>query len=173
MILRSALAALAAALALAACSKEEAAVPPPHRTEAGATGYYCGMLLTEHPGPKGQILLKSRQDPVWFTSVRDTFTFLALPEEPKDVTAVYVSDMGRAASWEQPGDDNWIAARRAVYVLGSDREGGMGGPEAVPFADEAAARSFIGEHGGRIAGFDEAKAAIADAGRTPGPAGAE
>ena len=127
------------------------------------------MLLSEHAGPKGQILLKSRTDPVWFTSVRDTFTFLALPEEPKDVAAVYVSDMGRAASWERPGDA-WIAAQQAVYVLGSDREGGMGGPEAVPFGDEAAARAFIAEHGGRILRFEEAKAAIADAARPPGPA---
>ena len=149
---------------LAGCGKEEtAAVPPPVATAADATGHYCGMLLAEHSGPKGQILLKSGSDPVWFTSVRDTFTFLALPEEPKDVAAVYVSDMGKAPSWEKPGDTNWILADRAVYVIDSDQEGGMGGAEAVPFGDEAAAKSFVAQHGGKIIGLEDAKAVMAEA----------
>jgi copper chaperone NosL len=148
---------------LAGCGKEEAAeVPPPVATAPDATGRYCGMLLAEHSGPKGQILLKSGGDPVWFTSVRDTFTFLALPEEPKDVAAVYVSDMAKAPSWEKPGDQNWILADKAVYVVESDRVGGMGGAEAIPFGDEAAAKSFTSEHGGRIVGLEDAKAAMTE-----------
>lgn len=151
--------------ALAGCGREEAAtVPLPVATAADATGHYCGMLLAEHSGPKGQILLKSGDDPVWFTSVRDTFTFLALPEEPKDVAAVYVSDMGKAPSWEKPGDQNWILADTAVYVVESDRVGGMGGVEAVPFGDEASARSFVGQHGGRVVSFADAKDAMAKEG---------
>jgi len=150
---------------LAGCGKEEAAtVPAPVATAADATGHYCGMLLAEHSGPKGQILLKSGGDPVWFTSVRDTFTFLALPEEPKDVAAVYVSDMGKAPSWEKPGDQNWILADKAVYVVESDQAGGMGGAEAVPFGDEASAKAFVGQHGGRIVPFGDAKEAMAKEG---------
>jgi len=148
---------------LAGCGKEEAAkVPPPVATAPDATGRYCGMLLAEHSGPKGQILLQSGEKPVWFTSVRDTFTFLALPEEPKDIAAVYVSDMGKAPSWEKPGDTNWILADKAVYVIESDQVGGMGGAEAVPFGEEAAAKAFIGEHGGRIVGLEDAKAAMTE-----------
>jgi copper chaperone NosL len=110
---------------LAGCGKEEsAAVPPPVATAADATGHYCGMLLAEHSGPKGQILLKSGGDPVWFTSVRDTFTFLALPEEPKDVAAVYVSDMGKAPSWEKPGDQNWILAETTLLRTSTVRSDG-------------------------------------------------
>lgn len=153
---------LGLALIASACSKEEAAVVPPAQTMAAdATGYYCGMLLSEHSGPKGQILLASGGDPVWFTSVRDTFNFLRLPEEPKDVAAVYVSDMGAAATWEQPGADNWIPAAGAVFVIDSDREGGMGGAEAVPFGKQDAATAFVAAHGGRIVGFEDAKAALA------------
>jgi len=152
-------------LILPGCSEEKAAeVPPPVATAPDATGRYCGMLLAEHAGPKGQILLKSGGDPVWFTSVRDTFTFLALPEEPKDVAAVYVSDMGKAPSWEKPGDSNWILADKAIYVVESDRIGGMGGVEAVPFGDKAAADTFIERHGGRIVPFDDAKQAMAKEG---------
>jgi copper chaperone NosL len=161
LLIRAAL--LASVILAAACSKDESAeTPPPVATAPDATGHYCGMLLAEHAGPKGQILLASGDTPVWFTSVRDTFTFLSLPEEPKDVAAVYVSDMGKAPSWEKPGDTNWILADRAVYVIESDQTGGMGGAEAVPFGDEAAATSFIAAHGGRIVALDDAKAAMAE-----------
>jgi len=155
--------ALAGLLVLAACSKQEEAIPAPHAMAAEATGYYCGMLLTEHGGPKGQILLRGTDTPVWFTSVRDTINFLRLPEEPKDIGAIYVSDMAKAPSWEDPGGENWIAAGDAVYVVGSDRQGAMGGAEAVPFGAKDAAAAFASEHGGKVVGFDEARAALAEA----------
>lgn len=165
-LLRAAL--LVGLLVATACSEEEkAAVPPPVATSPEATGHYCGMLLAEHAGPKGQILLASSGKPVWFTSVRDTFTFLALPEEPKDIAAVYVSDMGKAPSWEEPGDQNWILADKASYVVESDQVGGMGGAEAVPFGDETAAKAFVEQHGGRIVPFAEAKEAMAKEGAQP------
>jgi copper chaperone NosL len=154
---------LAGALLAAACSQEkDAEVPQSVTMPPDATGHYCGMLLTEHAGPKGQILLVSGGNPVWFTSVRDTFTFLSLPEEPKDIAAIYVSDMAKAPTWEKPGDNNWILADQAHYVIESDQVGGMGGAEAVPFGDEAAAKSFVAEHGGRIVAFEAAKAAMSE-----------
>ena len=156
--------ALAMLAVLAGCSKQEAhSVPPAHTLTADATGHYCGMLLSEHAGPKGQILLTGADMPVWFTSVRDTLTFLALPEEAKTIAAVYVSDMAKAPSWDKPGDDNWILAGDAVFVVGSDRQGGMGGAEAVPFSTEAAAQGFVGQHHGRIVRFDEAAKSVAAA----------
>jgi copper chaperone NosL len=163
VIVRS-IVALAVLGALTSCSDEGAGEPPPpHSLTQDATGHYCGMLLAEHAGPKGQILLASRTEPVWFSSVRDTLTFLQLPEEPKDVAAIYVSDMANAPSWEQPGGDNWILAEAAFFVVGSDREGGMGGAEAVPFSSEPAARAFAREHGGRVVAFDEAAKDLAGA----------
>jgi copper chaperone NosL len=145
----------------AACSEEKAA-PLPQAITSDSIGYYCGMMLAEHAGPKGQILLESGKSPVWFSSVRDTFTFLRLPEEAKDVAAVYVSDMAKAPSWDEPGAENWIAAAGAVFVVGSDQQGGMGGIEAVPFSAKDAATAFVAEHGGRVVGFEEATAAMAE-----------
>ena len=160
MIPRMLIAAVALAV-LAACSKEEArVVPPAHSLTADATGHYCGMLLAEHAGPKGQILLEGQDDPVWFSSVRDTLTFLNLPEEPKTIAAVYVSDMAKAASWEQPGADNWTLAGDAFFVVGSSRQGGMGGTEAVPFSTEPAAQAFVQQYGGRIARLDDATKSV-------------
>jgi copper chaperone NosL len=87
--------------------------------------------------------------------VRDTIAFTVLPDEPKDIQAIYVSDMGKAPSWEKPGADNWVEARKALFVIESRVKGGMGGDEAVPFSDRAAAEKFVDENGGRIVAFDQ------------------
>lgn len=145
--------ALLTALALAGC-KEDAARPAAHTLTDDAIGHYCGMMLTEHEGPKGQILLKGSDAPVWFSSARDTIAFTLLPEEPKDIAAIYVSDMGAAPSWAEPGADNWTDARTATFVIGSDAEGAMGGTEAVPFAEKAKAEAFAAARGGQLVAFD-------------------
>lgn len=143
-------------LALAGCGEKEAAkLPPPHRMTADAVGHYCGMNVLEHPGPKGQIFAASLIEPVWFSSVRDTLAFTMLPDEPKDIQAIYVSDMGKAPSWDKPGAENWVEARKAQFVIGSRVKGGMGGDEAVPFSDKSAAEKFVAENGGRIVAFSD------------------
>ncbi len=140
---------------LASCGEEQTAkVPPPQELTAAAVGHYCGMQVTEHPGPKAQILLTGRDDPVWFSSARDAFAFTMLPEEPKNIAAIYVTDMGKAASWDDPGPETWVEARTAVFVVGSSRRGGMGAEEVVPFAEEAAAREFAARYGGEVVPFD-------------------
>ncbi|MDJ1158199.1 nitrous oxide reductase accessory protein NosL [Chelatococcus sp. SYSU_G07232] len=149
--------ALLSALVLAGCGQQETAgaPPPPQPLTREALGAYCGMNVLEHPGPKGQIILASRLSPVWFSSARDALAFTMLPEEPKDIAAIYVSDMGRAPSWEEPGATNWIDARKALFVIESRLRGGMGAAEAVPFAERAAAERFVTENGGRIVAFDD------------------
>ena len=87
--------------------------------------------------------------------MRDTLAFTMLPDEPKDIQAIYVSDMGKAPNWDKPGVDNWIEARKALFVIGSRARGGRGGDEAVPFSDRAAAEKFVAENGGRIVTFDQ------------------
>jgi copper chaperone NosL len=137
------------------CGDEDsaAAVPPPVALTQEAIGHFCGMSLVEHPGPKGQILLRGNGRPVWFSSARDAIAFIYLGEEAKMISAIYVSDMGRAESWDVPGATNWVEARRAYFVLGSDRRGGMGAEEAVPFSDASAAARFATTHGGRVLAF--------------------
>ncbi len=147
--------ALVMPIALAACQKEQANLPAPRKMTAEAIGHYCGMNLFEHPGPKGQIFAASLIEPIWFSSVRDTIAFTMLPDEPKDIQAIYVSDMGKAPSWDKPGADNWVESRKALFVIGSRAKGGMGGDEAVPFSDRAAAEKFAAENGGRIVTFEQ------------------
>jgi copper chaperone NosL len=142
--------------ALAACEQEVADAPPkPYELTGDAIGHYCGMTVLEHAGPKGQIIVASRADPVWFTSVRDTVAFTMLPEEPKDIRAIFVSDMAKAPSWDNPGPNNWIDARKAFFVIESRVKGGMGAAEAVPFSQRPDAEKFAAENGGRVVTFEE------------------
>jgi copper chaperone NosL len=151
------LAAFAGALVLAGCNDQKTAEapPPPQEMTASAVGRYCGMNVVEHPGPKGQIILASQKEAVWFSSARDAISFTMLPEEPKDIRAIYVSDMAKAPDWDEPGVTNWVDAKQAFFVVGSRMKGGMGGDEAVPFSDRGAAEKFSAENGGRVMAFAE------------------
>lgn len=144
--------AIAAAALVAGCGQEAAPPPMPLPDEVtyASVGRYCGMTLADHEGPKGQIHLQGQAEPVWFSSVRDTIAFTRLPEEPRDIAAIYVNDMGRARNWAQPEPGTWIDARKAWFVIDSDVRGGMGAPEAVPFSDQAAAEAFQAQHRGRV-----------------------
>ena len=145
-----------AALALAACKPEAAAeLPAPTVMTEEAVGYYCQMNLFEHEGPKAQIHVAGMPQPLWFSQVRDAIAYTRLPEETDEVTAFYVSDMGRAESWADPGADNWVAAEQAYFVIESRQTGGMGAPEAVPFGDLAKAEAFAAEKGGRVVALAE------------------
>ena len=139
---------------LAACEKTQITETLPAQTlTRDANGYYCLMTVVNHDGPKGQIILTDNDQALWFTSVRDTIAFTLSPEEPKNIAAIYVNDMSDA-NWDNPGADNWIDARNAWYVLGSERSGGMGAPEAVPFSTKAVAESFAKQHGGTVYAFN-------------------
>jgi copper chaperone NosL len=152
---------LLATLLLIGCNQDAAnsVVPPPVALSRDAMGVFCGMNLLEHPGPKGQIITASRLDPFWFTSVRDTVAFTLMPDQPRDIRAIYVSDMARAPSWEQPGVTNWIDARKAFFVIESRKQGGMGAAEAVPFGNRDSAGAFVAANGGKVVTFTEIPAA--------------
>lgn len=139
---------------LAACEEEETPPPPPQELSADDISHYDQMIVVAHAGPKAQILLESQEEPVWFSSVRDAFAFHVLPEEPRDIAAIYVTDMARADSWETPGPGVWIEARDAFFVIGSEMRGGMGAEEPVPFGTEEAADAFAQEHGGEVVAFE-------------------
>ena len=141
---------------LAGCGEEtKSRAPAPQEISDNSIGHYCGMSLPEHAGPKGQVFVADRKSPYWFSSVREVFAFVALPEEPKNVLAIYVNDMGKAKDWNQPERGTWIDARRAWYVIGSDWHGGMDVDEAIPFGDQGKARQFAASRGGRLVRFDD------------------
>jgi copper chaperone NosL len=144
-------------LTLAQCKpdRQDAGLPTPREITDASVGQFCGMSLTEHAGPKGQIFVRDLPDPYWFATVRDAFAFAMLPEMPKAITAIYVNDMARAQDWDQPEPGTWVEAHQAFYVIDSDRRSGMQTEEAIPFGKDAAARNFAAANGGRIVRFAE------------------
>lgn len=139
-----------------ACSDEQTtAAVEPVTMSAEALGHYCQMNVLEHDGPKAQVHLAGNPHPIWFVQIRDAFAFDRMPEQDADVAAIFVNDMGASdATWVMPGADNWIPAATAVYVIGSDRRGGMGVPDFIPFAETETARQFAARHGGEVVTFD-------------------
>jgi copper chaperone NosL len=161
---------LLATLLLGGClEKSDGPVPSPQELSSNSIAAFCGMSLAEHPGPKAQLFLKGQAEPVWFASVRDMFAYTLLPEEPKNIRAVYVNDMGRARNWDRPEPGTWVDARKAVFVIGSRRQGGMQQQEAVPFGTEQQARAYIAGNGGRIVGFTQVPANYVLPGMDPAP----
>ncbi len=143
-------------LLLAACKEDAQDLSPVALTEA-AVGHYCQMNVLEHPGPKAQVHLDGfPEKPLFFTQVRDAIAYSRLPEQDGVILAIYVNDMGAdGATWEDPGEANWIPAASAHYVVGSSVEGGMGAPELVPFSDLAAASDFAAGRGGTVMSLSE------------------
>jgi len=76
-----------------------------------------------------------------------------MPDQPRDIRATHVSDMGRAPSWDEPGATNWGDARKAFFVIQSRGQGGMGAAEAVPFGERTAADAFAAANGGDVVTF--------------------
>lgn len=142
---------LAFLLVLGACNQEAAQDITPQDMTAETLGHYCQMNLLEHPGPKAQVHLKGMSAPLFFSQVRDAIAYARAPEQIAPILAIYVNDMGAAgATWEKPGDGNWIDAKKAFFVVGSAREGGMGAPETVPFSSLAKAEAFARTEGGKV-----------------------
>lgn len=144
----------AAAFVLGACRQEAQQDLTPRDLTPETLGHYCQMNLLEHPGPKAQVFLDKMPDPLFFSQVRDAIAYRRGPEQIAPVLATYVNDMGRpGATWDKPGDGNWIPAEKAFYVVGSRRQGGMGAPETVPFSAREKAEAFARAEGGKVLAF--------------------
>lgn len=135
-------------------------IPDPQILTEEAAGHYCQMVILEHQGPKAQVHLAGYMAPLWFSQVRDGVAYLKSPEQTDEILVLYVNDMGEAVSWFEPGEDNWINANDAFFVVNSDAIGGMGAPELAPFGTLAKAEEFITTHGGEVMRLSEIPAEL-------------
>ncbi len=153
------LAGLAAAL-LAGCEPAPPAKPlAPVEIDARTSCELDGMLLADYPGPKAQIRYAGQAEPTFFCDTVELFNTLLAPEQVKKIDAVWVQDMGKA-NWDQPRG-NWFDARTGLYVLGSKRHGSMG-PTIASFSQEADAKKFVEQYGGKLLRFGEIKPDMVD-----------
>lgn len=153
------LAGAATSLLLAACGKPAEAPLVAAEIEPGSTCDLDGMLLADYAGPKAQIHYAGESKPTWLCDTVEMFSLLLRPEQVKTVRAVFTQDMA-LADWEQPRG-HWFDARSGFYVHGSKRHGSMG-PTLASFREEAAAKAFAAEHGGRVLRFAEVKPELVD-----------
>lgn len=149
-------------IALLGCNQaQSAATLAPVEIDPATTCDLDGMLLADYAGPKAQIHYVGAALPVFCCDTVEMFATLLRPEQVKPVRAVFVQDMGRA-DWDNPRG-HWFDARTGVYVAGSKRRGSMG-PTIASFAQEADARKFAAEFGGKVLHFAEVKPEMADLG---------
>ncbi|MDE2402510.1 MAG: nitrous oxide reductase accessory protein NosL [Burkholderiales bacterium] len=147
-------------IGLVACgpSQRDAAVVPVE-IDRTTSCELDGMLLADYPGPKAQIHYVGQDKPSFFCDTIELFHTLLAGEQVKAVKAVYVQDMGHT-DWEHPSG-HWIDAKTATYVLGSKRTGSMG-PTIASFAQEADAKKFATEYGGKVLHFADIKPDMVD-----------
>lgn len=138
---------------LAALGCTQAIPPHPMEPTQATTCSFDGMLLSDFPGPKGEMLYEDAP-PDFFCDTVEMFSAFLQPEEKKRVAAIYTQDMAHT-SWDKP-EGHWIDARSAFYVIGSRKTGSMG-PTIAAFASEADAKAFAGREGGRVLKFSDIK----------------
>ena len=141
-------ASLAALLLVAGCERQPGTALPREITKATVCSM-DGMLLADHPGPKGQIHYE-QGPPDFFCDTKEMIAIYLRPEERKRVVAVFTQDMAKA-DWQRP-EGHWIDARDAFYVAGSALRGSMG-PTLASFAREEDARTFAARYGGKVLRF--------------------
>lgn len=140
----------------AGCSKGTAAKPRPVEFDRAHDCKVCGMIIVDFPGAKAQIHYKKGKYDA-FCSTLDMFLFYLQPDRPSNISAIYVNDMGRSDMEHPTG--NWTDAEKAFYVYGGDVMGPMG-EALVPFSSRADAEAFVGQHGGKIIGFNDVTMSI-------------
>ncbi len=139
-------------LALTACGKPAGSEAPVSLDPSAGT--YCsldGMILAEHPGPKGQIRYTDGAVD-YFCDTVELLSSLLQPEQARGVKGVYVQDMAQA-DWQKPVG-HWIDAKTAFYVADSKVHGSMG-PTLASFAQRPDAERFAAQQGGKVLAFSE------------------
>jgi len=109
----------------------------------------CGMYPAKYPKWQTQIVFNDGEMAP-FDGCKCMFGFLfKMSEYDKEHTS---ADIG--AVWVREfNSGDWIDAKKAHYVVGSDEMGPMG-KELIPFTDAGSAEAFQNKHGGHVALYD-------------------
>lgn len=129
-------------------SQDPAAAGPQEITDNSTCGK-CGMYPAKYPRWQAQVVFNDgTMTP--FDGCKCMFGFLFNMSQFDQEHAT--SDV--ASTWVREfNTGDWIDAKKAYYVVGSDEMGPMG-KELIPFADAASAENFQKEHGGQNAQYN-------------------
>lgn len=142
-------------LLLAGCQKETDAqvVQKILALESGDECHLCGMIITQYPGPKGQLYSRGIEGNMKFCSTRDMFAFIVDPENQHNIQKAFVHDMANT-DWQSPSEESYIDAKQAFYVIGHSKKGAMG-PTLASFSQRKDAESFTQQMGGKVFSFEQ------------------
>lgn len=115
--------------------------------------HLCGMIISNYPGPKGQLYSRGINGNMKFCSTRDMFAFIVDPENQHNIQQAFVHDMA-VTPWGNPDDEIYIDAKKAFYVIGHGKKGAMG-PTLGSFSKRSDAEAFAEVEGGRVLTFDQ------------------
>ncbi|MDI3326331.1 nitrous oxide reductase accessory protein NosL [Pontibacterium granulatum] len=141
---------------LSGCGEEEdkiAMVQQVVAIESGDECHLCGMIITNYPGPKGQLYSRGKVGSMKFCSTRDMFAFIVDPENQHNIQQAFVHDMA-VTPWEHPDEETYIDAKQAFYVVGHGKKGAMG-PTLASFSNQEDAEAFAKVEGGKVLRFDQ------------------
>ena len=161
-----------AAASVAGCLGGDGSAPPAVAVAGAAACDECGMVISNHPGPNGEIYWEdtapeSHDAPFWFDSLKQCFFphYFEGDDAGQSLSAAYVTDYsavdysvnaqgGTSYVTSHTDADAFADATELEYVVESDVEGAMG-PDFVPFSDSNDAEAFASEYGGSVVAFDE------------------
>lgn len=127
---------------LVSIGEETVTLPNGAKLDLAAKCPVCNMEVRSSTLGPAAVVFKAGTV-VGFDSTGDMFRYLLDPKkhgfQQENVDRVYVT---------QYGTKNFIDAKQAVYVVGSDVKGSMG-PEVVPFAEKGEAEKFMAAHHGK------------------------
>lgn len=159
------LAALTAALVLAACG-QAALTAVAQEPGADTACALDGMVLKDFPGSKAQVHYTEGQ-PDYYCDLMEMFAVMLAPEHKRKLAGAFVQDVGKT-DWAKPSG-HWIAAKDALYVVGSKKQGSMG-PTFGAFSNAQDAAAFVAKEGGKVVPFDQVTAVMLDTGGAAGDA---
>ncbi|MFC1602507.1 nitrous oxide reductase accessory protein NosL [Pseudomonadota bacterium] len=110
-----------------------------------------GMILLDHPGPKGQVIYKNGE-PHFFCDTKGLISTLYDQNYNTKIKQAFVQDFGKR-KWSSYSD-NWIDVKQAFFVMGSSQFGAMG-PTLATFSTRSDADAFAKEFGGSVLAFNE------------------
>ncbi len=138
-------------LALLACAgggDPVAVAPSPAPIEAAECAV-CGMIVTEQPAPRAQIVYRDGTR-AWFCSLGELRAALAAPSPHGSPSGIYVealpADFDPASTPTAPLA--WVAAEDGWYIVGPERPMVMGLP-VLSFADRPSAEAAAARLGRR------------------------
>ena len=132
---------------------ETRSVQAPIHFQSGEECHVCGMVILRFAGPKGQAFDKRSKQMQKFCSTLDLLSWYLQPENKSNVQEIYVHDMAQV-DWQLPDDTKLIDARKAFYVIGSNKKGSMG-KTVASFANLVDAENFIKSNQGSVFNFKE------------------